>query len=219
MADVATTSGGSDLQSSPKSTAVKKERKNKSDRPKASHPSTAIMVNNAIQNLKERGGSSLQAIKKYISATYKVDAEKFAPFIKKYIKSSVVSGALVQTKGKGASGSFKLASTAVTKKSVSGAAAAAGKSRKSSTTTTKSKPKERKTTVVKKSSVASKTTKSRKSATLEKQKSTSAKIAKPKSPSKVKKTTKAPTKKPKSPKPKTTKPKVVKKKATSPKKK
>lgn len=218
MADIATTSA--EPQTSPKST-VKKERKQKSDRPKASHPSTAIMVNNAIQNLKERGGSSLQAIKKYISATYKVDAEKFAPFIKKYIKSSVASGALVQTKGKGASGSFKLASTAVTKKSVTATAAAAAKSRKS---TTKSKPtKERKTTA--KKSVGTKTaaagaTKSRKSANLEKKKSTSAKIAKPKAPSKVKKTTKAPTKKPKSPKPKTTKPKVVKKKAAaSPKKK
>ena len=118
MADVATTSV--EPQSSPKST-IKKEKK-KSDRPKATHPTTAIMVNNAIQNLKERGGSSLQAIKKYISTTYKVDGEKFSPFIKKYIKSSVVSGGLVQTKGKGASGSFKLASTAVTKKSTSSTA-------------------------------------------------------------------------------------------------
>ena len=211
MADVATTSA--EPQSSPKST-VKKERK-KSDRPKASHPSTAIMVNNAIQNLKERGGSSLQAIKKYISATYKVDAEKFAPFIKKYIKASVVSGALVQTKGKGASGSFKLASTAVTKKTV---VPAATKTRKSTITKTKPKLDKEKKTSGKKPIVA-KAAKQRKSANLEKRKSTSAKITKPKSPSKVKKTTKAPTKKPKSPKPKTTKPKVIKKKATSTKKK
>nr|CAH7740602.1 unnamed protein product [Callosobruchus chinensis] len=69
------------------------------------------MVINAIKGLKERGGSSLQAIKKYIAANYKVDAEKVAPFIKRYLKSSVASGALVQTKGKGASGSFKLASS------------------------------------------------------------------------------------------------------------
>lgn len=74
----------------------------------STHPPTSAMVNNAIKNLKERGGSSLQAIKKYISATYKVDAEKIAPFIKKYLKSAVDSGALVQTKGKGAAGSFKL---------------------------------------------------------------------------------------------------------------
>nr|CAH7730109.1 unnamed protein product [Callosobruchus chinensis] len=46
------------------------------------------------ERLKERGGSSLQAIKKYIAANYKVDAEKVAPFIKRYLKSSVASGAL-----------------------------------------------------------------------------------------------------------------------------
>ena len=57
----------------------------------------------------ERGGSSLQAIKKCIAANYKVDSEKLSPFIKKYLKTAVASGELVQTKGKGASGSFKLA--------------------------------------------------------------------------------------------------------------
>ncbi|BES88762.1 Histone H1 [Nesidiocoris tenuis] len=75
---------------------------------KPAHPSTAEMVTSAVGALKERGGSSLRAIKKYISATYKVDADKLAPFIKKYIKSAVAAGKLVQTKGSGASGSFKL---------------------------------------------------------------------------------------------------------------
>uniref|UniRef100_A0A1L8DXE9 Putative histone h1 n=2 Tax=Nyssomyia neivai TaxID=330878 RepID=A0A1L8DXE9_9DIPT len=78
---------------------------------KPTHPKTSEMVNHAIKELKERGGSSLQAIKKFVAAHYKVDAEKLAPFIRKYLKSAVVSGALVQTKGKGASGSFKLASS------------------------------------------------------------------------------------------------------------
>lgn len=66
------------------------------------------MVNSAIKELKDRGGSSLQAIKKYIASNYKVDADKLAPFIRKYLKSSVVGGGLVQTKGKGASGSFRM---------------------------------------------------------------------------------------------------------------
>lgn len=57
------------------------------------------MVYNAIKSLKERGGSSLQAIKKYIAANYKVDSEKHAPFIKKYLKAAVATGDLVQTKG------------------------------------------------------------------------------------------------------------------------
>ncbi|XP_058791626.1 histone H1B-like [Phymastichus coffea] len=77
-------------------------------RAKLSHPRTAEMVDAAIAALKEKGGSSLQAIKKYISGTYAVDAEKLSPFIKKYLKSGVVANKLVQTKGKGASGSFRL---------------------------------------------------------------------------------------------------------------
>ncbi|KAG0521467.1 hypothetical protein BDA96_08G163100 [Sorghum bicolor] len=90
--------------------AAKSAAASKKPRAKPAHPKTAEMVNSAIKSLKERGGSSLQAIKKYITANYKTDAEKLSPFIKKYIKGAVASGALVQTKGKGASGSFKLAS-------------------------------------------------------------------------------------------------------------
>jgi hypothetical protein len=80
----------------------------KKPKAKPSHPPTSEMVNTAIKTLKERGGSSLQAIKKYIAANYKVDVDKLAPFIKKYLKSAVTAGTLIQTKGKGASGSFKL---------------------------------------------------------------------------------------------------------------
>lgn len=93
---------------SPKKKAAAAAAKAGKPKTKPSHPPTAMMVNAAIRTLKERGGSSLQAIKKYISSTYKVDAEKLAPFIRKYIKSAVTSGKLVQTKGNGASGSFKL---------------------------------------------------------------------------------------------------------------
>ena len=90
----------------PKKAAAPKDKKPKT---KPSHPPTADMVNAAIKELKERNGSSLQAIKKYIAATYKLDVDKLAPFIKKYLKSAVANGKLVQPKGKGASGSFKLA--------------------------------------------------------------------------------------------------------------
>lgn len=86
-----------------------KSPKVKSAKKAASHPPTATLVNNAIKHLKERGGSSLQAIKKYIGSTYKIDADKIAPFVKKYLKSGVEKGVLIRTKGKGASGSFKLA--------------------------------------------------------------------------------------------------------------
>ncbi len=86
----------------PKKAAAKKPAK------KPDHPSTAAMVNAAIKNLKERKGSSLAAIKKYIAANYKVDVNKLAPFIRRYLKKAVEAGKLTQTKGSGASGSFKI---------------------------------------------------------------------------------------------------------------
>jgi hypothetical protein len=67
---------------------AKKEKKAENPRAKPSHPPTPEMVNNAIKGLKERRGSSLQAIKKFVAANYKVDAEKVAPFIKKYLKDA-----------------------------------------------------------------------------------------------------------------------------------
>ena len=83
----------------------------KATKPKAkpTHPKTSVMVVAAIKALKERNGSSLPAIKKYIAANYKVDTVKLAPFIKKALKSLVEKKVLIQTKGKGASGSFKVA--------------------------------------------------------------------------------------------------------------
>lgn len=216
MADiaVAATSKADTKQSPSRNVSAKKDKK--VDRAKATHPTTAVMVTNAIQSLKERGGSSLQAIKKYISATYKVEGEKFAPFIKKYLKASVASGTLVQTKGKGASGSFKLASAAVTKKT---ATTTRGKK---AATTTPNKPivakaasktattKTTTTTRTKKAAVGKTTKTSRRTpsvAAADTKISTT--VAKSKSPpSKAKKTAKAPTKKPKSPKPKVTKKKV-----------
>lgn len=81
--------------------------------PKPSHPPTSSLVDGAIKSLHERGGSSLQAIKKFITSNNKVDAAKLAPFIKKYLKNAVGKGHIVQVKGKGASGSFKLSAAAL----------------------------------------------------------------------------------------------------------
>ena len=96
--------------SAPASKPAKKARAPKDSKPKTvpNHPPVAQMVKAAITSLKERNGSSLQAIKKYISSNYKVDIERLSPFIRKHLKSAVTKGLLVQSKGKGASGSFKL---------------------------------------------------------------------------------------------------------------
>ncbi|VVC42959.1 Winged helix-turn-helix DNA-binding domain,Linker histone H1/H5, domain H15,Histone H5 [Cinara cedri] len=57
------------------------------------------MVTSAIKELKERKGSSLPAIKKYLAANYQVDPAKLAPFIRKFLTAAVTSGAILQTKG------------------------------------------------------------------------------------------------------------------------
>merc|ERR1712227_440875 len=89
--------------------AAAKPAKAKKPAKKAEHPPSGVMVLAAVKALKDRKGSSLPAIKKYIAAEYKVDVAKLAPFIKKAIKTLVDKKALVQVKGKGASGSFKAA--------------------------------------------------------------------------------------------------------------
>ena len=67
------------------------------------------MVTAAIAALKDRKGSSLAAIKKYVAGNYKVDVDRIAPFIRpRFLKAAVEKGALEQTKGTGAAGSFKL---------------------------------------------------------------------------------------------------------------
>lgn len=83
---------------------------------KCSHQSSFDRVNNVIKSLKEIGDSLLQAIRKYVSANNKVDAEKFSPFIKKYLKTAVVAYILFQTKGRRDFRSFKLASSSSTEK-------------------------------------------------------------------------------------------------------
>lgn len=197
---------------SPKKPAAKSSA-SKKPRAKPAHPKTAEMVQLAIKNLKERGGSSLQAIKKYIAANYKVDAEKLAPFIKKYIKTAVTSGSLVQTKGKGASGSFKLASKEKAEKSEKKPKKAA--SPKKAKPAGEKKPKAAKKPAGEKKPKAAKKPAAKKPAAAAKKPAAAAAPKKAKSPSKAKKATKAPAaKKPKAPKPKkaAAKPKAAPKK-------
>lgn len=99
-----------------KSPLKKKPAAPKTKKSPGAHPTTAVMVSSAIKELKEKKGSSLPAIKKYMVANYKVDAAKLAPFIRKFLKAAVAKGVLVQTNGNGASGHFKLAADADTKK-------------------------------------------------------------------------------------------------------
>lgn len=196
----------------PSQAASPKKSKAASKKPRAkpAHPRTSEMVGSAIKSLKERGGSSLQAIKKYVASTYKVDAEKLAPFIKKYLKAAVANGELVQTKGKGASGSFKLAS---------GSGSAPDQSKAPTGKRGTAAPKEKKRSVAKKAAVGKKAVKKPAPAAEKKKKAAAAAPKPKKSPSKVKKVSKPPTKKPRAPKPKKVAPKSKSPKKAAPKRK
>ena len=74
----------------------------------ADHPTYLEMIITSIAALKERKGSSRQAILKHIVANYKVK-DNASTHVKQALKRGVASGALKQVKGTGASGSFKLA--------------------------------------------------------------------------------------------------------------
>ena len=91
------------MSESPKKTAAKPKKPAKP----AEHPKYIEMIKAALASLKERSGSSRQAIDKYIRANYKV-GDNVAVHLKMALKKGVASGVLVQPKGTGASGSFKL---------------------------------------------------------------------------------------------------------------
>ncbi|XP_063544472.1 histone H1.1, embryonic-like [Cydia strobilella] len=70
---------------------------------------TKAMIHEALTELKTRKGVSIQAIKKYMEEKYYVQTDKLKYLIKKTLKTGVEDGSIVQLKGIGASGSFKLA--------------------------------------------------------------------------------------------------------------
>lgn len=72
------------------------------------HPKFSVMIAAALNSLKERSGSSRQAILKYIQANYKVDVKTANNHLKLALKAGIKNGTLKQSKGNGASGSFKL---------------------------------------------------------------------------------------------------------------
>merc|ERR1712141_592260 len=96
-----------DAAPAPVKKAVKKASKPKAP---AAHPKYSEMIAAAVGALKERGGSSRQAILKYILKNFKVGPNETSvnAHLKLALKAGVKKGALKQSKGTGASGSFKL---------------------------------------------------------------------------------------------------------------
>merc|ERR1739844_853003 len=88
------------------SAPAKKASKSKAP---AAHPKYSVMIAAAVTALKDRTGSSRQAILKYICANYKVDAAKAGQHLRMALKAGIKKGTLKMAKesGKGA-GCFKL---------------------------------------------------------------------------------------------------------------
>ncbi|XP_028974801.1 histone H1-like [Esox lucius] len=106
---------------------AKAPKKKAAAKPKKAGPSVGELIVKAVSASKERSGVSLAALKKSLAAGG-YDVEKNNSRVKLAVKSLVTKGTLVQTKGTGASGSFKLNKKATeTKKPAKKAAAPKGK--------------------------------------------------------------------------------------------
>uniref|UniRef100_A0A8C0TU60 H15 domain-containing protein n=1 Tax=Canis lupus familiaris TaxID=9615 RepID=A0A8C0TU60_CANLF len=175
-------------------------------RRKASGPPVSELITKAVAASKERSGVSLAALKKALAAAG-YDVEKNNSRIKLGLKSLVSKGTLVQTKGTGASGSFKL-----NKKAASGEAKPkakkAGAAKPKRAAGTAKKPKKAAGTGTPKKSAKKTPKKAKKpaAATVAKKVAKSPKKAKAAKPKKAAKSA-AKAVKPKSAKPKVTKPK------------
>ncbi|KAL3198736.1 hypothetical protein MRX96_044301 [Rhipicephalus microplus] len=90
----------------------------------ANHPKYTEMVKKSVEALKERGGSSRQAIHKYIMSHFDVgkDSKVVNTHLKLALKRAVQTGLLKHSKGTGAAGSFRLAEKRGPKKAAGGAA-------------------------------------------------------------------------------------------------
>merc|ERR1711936_341459 len=130
--------------------AAAKPAKAKKPAKKAEHPPSGVMVLAAVKALKDKKGSSLPAIKKYIAANFKVDVAKISPFIRKAIKKLVADKKLIQNKA-----SFKAAKEEKPKK-VKKPKAKKPKAKKPKKTAAKKTPKKAKKTAAKKAKTAKK---------------------------------------------------------------
>lgn len=133
----------------------------------ADHPKYIEMIVAAITALKERNGSSRQAIVKYIKANYKV-GDNCDVHVKMALKRGVVGGTLSQPKGTGASGSFKVVKKTEPKKKPAAKKPAAKKPAAKKPAAKKSTPKKAKKTTAKKASSAKKAKKPAKKAAAKK---------------------------------------------------
>ncbi|KAK2882323.1 hypothetical protein Q8A73_022833 [Channa argus] len=195
MAEEAPAQAAAPTAAAPGKAPAKSPKKKAASRPKKEGPSLPKLIVSAVAESKERKGTSLAALKKLLAAKG-VDVTKANKRINITVTKLVTQGTLTQTKGTGASGSFKIA-----KKEPKAAKPA-------------------KKVVKKKAPVKAKKPSTKKPAAAKKPKAAAAKkpAAAKKSPKKVKKPAAAVKKSAKSPKKAAKSPKKVPKKAPAAKK-
>src|SRR6188768_2890072 len=118
MSDAQTVAAGQAVASATDATKAKTSSKKKTTTGKAAagkkhtvdHPKYSEMVHQALGSLKERGGSSRQAVLKYIMKNFNVgkDENVVNTHLKIALRSGVKNASLKQSKGSGATGSFRL---------------------------------------------------------------------------------------------------------------
>merc|ERR1712026_289857 len=98
--------------------AAPKAVKAKKPKAPAAHPKYSVMIAAAIKALKDRTGSSRQAIAKYICANYKVDAAKAGVPLRLALKKGAAAGTLKMggAAGKKGAGCFKIGEKAKVEK-------------------------------------------------------------------------------------------------------
>ncbi|TRY85871.1 hypothetical protein DNTS_011898 [Danionella cerebrum] len=94
-------------ETAPAASPVKAPKKKAASKPKKAGPNVRELIVKTVTASKERSGVSLAALKKALSAGG-YDVEKNNSRVKTAVKALVANGTLVQPKGTGASGSFKL---------------------------------------------------------------------------------------------------------------
>ncbi|XP_029977280.1 histone H1-like [Sphaeramia orbicularis] len=109
--------------------APAKAAKKKAVKKAKTGPSVRDLITKTVAASKERNGVSLAALKKALAAAG-YDVEKNKGRIKVAVKSMVASGVLTQTKGTGASGSFKMSKKAEAKPKKKAVKKAAPKAKK-----------------------------------------------------------------------------------------
>jgi histone H1/5 len=180
-----TTSSGSNANKKSKSSAANKSKKAKGT---SSHPKYSAMIKQAITQLNDRNGTSKAAILKYILANFKVNSASANQHLKSALRAGTKNKTLKQTKGVGASGSFKLAASPSKKGSSAGTKKKS--TTKKSTTKTSSATKSRSRSKTPGGSKKTGGTKTKKASSSSKPKSSSGTNKRKRSASPTKKTSK-----------------------------